>query len=498
MPVRGSLASLAMATTGCAPGHLKDANGVCRLVYVPEVLSPPTQMPPDDQRYEDQYQQELGMEQMPPAPSATPPPAPPPIDPGEFFPITDPGWAMPESSQPHMVATNVYPKGDSMFTTKQMIREGPFHYENPTSGYDDLIGVGNNPGGIHGRNPFYNVDDDLTKTQFNERWTAGGRLLPSSYEDYIVPLTDIIGYPGPKSDWSARGMPRDYGPVVQGVIPPWYGLDINSFGGYEDENKYWNTPEGQYQPDDFSWQYTGGPSFVEGAYSGPSPGLLGMDDEGDPYGGWIPGVDMRGSTNYTGDTKIMWGPGGKGYWIEGQSDMDEYGFNPLPPGPPSSVMQASEVIPGGWGASWVPYDQQLTTISDSITTPLPSIPSPSPMPMPMPIPDNSLPPPIEEYNSSPHGAGSTDQFESYLQHFPPGTYTHEGALQDFLGRPPNAQELYMLDLRNNQFNMPVIDPGDNQYNMPIIDSDNWEPPKNNDGLLGIVGGGLVDQPIWDA
>ena len=36
MSVRGSLASLAMATTGCPVGQLKDANGECRWVYVPE------------------------------------------------------------------------------------------------------------------------------------------------------------------------------------------------------------------------------------------------------------------------------------------------------------------------------------------------------------------------------------------------------------------------------------------------------------------------------
>jgi hypothetical protein len=131
-------------------------------------------------------------------------------------------------------------------------------------------------------------------------------------------------------------------------------------------------------------------------------------------------------------------------------------------------------------------DSLLTGGSDGITTPIPSIPSPTPMPMP--IPDNSLPTPIEEYNSSPHGAGSSDQFEYFLDSVPPGVYTHESMLQDFLGRPPNDQELYMLDLRNNQYNMPVIDP------------DSWEPPPNNNGLLGIVGGGLIPDagPISDS
>ena len=139
----------------------------------------------------------------------------------------------------------------------------------------------------------------------------------------------------------------------------------------------------------------------------------------------------------------------------------------------------------------------LTGGSDGVTTPLPTIPPPIPTPIPMPIPDNSLPAPIEEYNSSPHGAGSPDQFESFLDSVPPGVYTHESMLQDFLGRPPNAQELYMLDLRNNQFNMPVIDPGDDQYNMPVIDPYNWELPPNNDGLLGIVGGGIIDPgPVY--
>jgi len=41
MPVRGSLASLAMATTGCPVGQIKDANGECQWVYVPEQQAPP-------------------------------------------------------------------------------------------------------------------------------------------------------------------------------------------------------------------------------------------------------------------------------------------------------------------------------------------------------------------------------------------------------------------------------------------------------------------------
>ena len=40
MPVRGSLTSMAMATTGCPVGQIKDANGECRWVYVPELESP--------------------------------------------------------------------------------------------------------------------------------------------------------------------------------------------------------------------------------------------------------------------------------------------------------------------------------------------------------------------------------------------------------------------------------------------------------------------------
>jgi len=166
-------------------------------------------------------------------------------------------------------------------------------------------------------------------------------------------------------------------------------------------------------------------------------------------------------------------PGG-GYWSGGDI--------------PDKAMEYYESL-GREGLMGSDSSLPIIPISDSITTPLPSIPPPAPMPIPIPIPDNSLPPPIEEYNSSPHGAGSADQFEYFLDSVPPGVYTHESMLQDFLGRPPNAEELYMLDLHNNQFNMPVIDP-----TIP-----GWEPPKNNDGLLGIVGGGgLVDQPIWDA
>ena len=336
MPVRGSLASLAMATTGCAPGHLKDANGVCRLVYVPEVLSPPTQMPPDDQRYEDQYQKEPWMEQMPP-----PPPAPPPIDPGEFFPIDVP-------------------------PTEPLV-----------SYFRPGIGTG---WGEWDLSPIskYNMD-------YNDSQRSGGANDSQSGQRYLAP---------------------------PGKIPD-----------YMYANPHLNLPENPWP------EYADAEGYAEEAIQPFSRGPDGIT----PVWSWKTGSDG--------------------------------------------------LLTGGSGG---------------ITTPLPSIPSPSPMPMPMPIPDNSLPAPIEEYNSSPHGAGSSDQFESYLQHFPPGTYTHEGALQDFLGRPPNAQELYMLDLNNNQFNMPVIDPGDNQYNMPNVDPYNWELPPNNDGLLGIVGGGLVDQPIWDA
>jgi len=261
-----------------------------------------------------------------PIPYEPTPTTPLPTDPGEFFPIDDPSWD----------TTAVYPKGDSIFTTKTMIRDGPFVYESSTPGHDDHVGLLNN-----NRNPFYNLDDDFSKTKFNERWVSGlnpasGRILPSSYESYIVPFADITGYPGPRSTWSVEGMPREYEPVVSGVIPSWYGLDIHSFGGYGDENKYWNTPEGQYTPDDFRWQYAGGPSFVEGAYLGPSPGLSGLDDAGNPHQGWIPGVDARrGWVNvpsdwYAGEPRIMWGSDGEGYWIEGQSDIDKYGLNHSP------------------------------------------------------------------------------------------------------------------------------------------------------------------------
>lgn len=55
MPVNGSLASLALATTGCPPGQIKDAEGVCQWIYAPvdeaaaaAPVQPPPQQPPPE------------------------------------------------------------------------------------------------------------------------------------------------------------------------------------------------------------------------------------------------------------------------------------------------------------------------------------------------------------------------------------------------------------------------------------------------------------------
>mgnify|MGYP006081020203 CR=1 FL=1 len=449
MPVRGSLASLAMATTGCAPGHLKDANGVCRLVYVPEVLSPPTQMPPDDQRYEDQYQWGPGMEQMPPPPAA----APPPIDPGEFFPITDPGWSTPsEMRTPYSaLGTIQYPRDAVGLVDYVQDWERPGW----TAGdFEDagLFKIGaqlatTDPGGYFGDNKYPGVPI------IRNNWAERQRLLQEQIA--IMSPKGTEGrpqFPGPFEGDEARTARLKEVQDLRSDL-----MEQQQEWRLEDYNRLFKIGT----PYEIEWR--GGSQTGDNWKVAP--------EAGEHFGGW--GI-------YSGGTSGSFTPKG----------MEEY-YNSLGKGATAPLFD----IPEALRTVGVPWKAES---SDGITTPLPSIPSPSPMPMPMPIPDNSLPTPIEEYNSSPHGAGSTDQFESYLQHFPPGTYTHEGALQDFLGRPPNAQELYMLDLNNNQFNMPVIDPGDNQYNMPNVDPYNWELPPNNDGLLGIVGGGLVDQPIWDA
>jgi hypothetical protein len=246
-----------------------------------------------------------------------------------------------------------------------LLREGPYHYTNPGgTEYPDLIGVGD-----RGSDPFYKVDGEFSQTNYGTTWmTEPGRLLPESYSSYIVPFSEVTGFT--ESDlnqtpfWNQNTQLRnpstmewvDSRPLLEqvGIIPSWYGLDIPS-GGYTDDDKHWITPEGQYRPDDFRWQYSD-PSLMEGSYLSSTPGLLGLDENGDPYSGWIPGQGMRGQKSVSsGEPKVVWGPDGNAYWIESQADLDAYGFNPLPSGPPSSVMKASEAVAYP-DVSWVPYN----------------------------------------------------------------------------------------------------------------------------------------------
>jgi len=280
---------------------------------------------------------------------------PPPY---EEVPPTSPEPIAPEPSDPRYIAHTVYPKGRSVFAHMGLLREGPYVYDNPEG--ETHIGVNTNT--FHGGNPFYNLDPSLERTQYTPRWFTSAGLLPSSYENYIVPLSDVAGFT--EQDLQKYDLPNisalgdfasHHGGILDqvGVIPSWYGLDIPNLNYPED--RYYRTPEDAYISDDYVYEYQD-PGFVEGAYLGPDPGFFGYDESGEPYSGWIPGQTMRGSAGLFGGDKIWWGPEGNAYYIEGQADWDKYFPEGMPLGPPSSVVEVSDVEPYDPDTSWVPYN----------------------------------------------------------------------------------------------------------------------------------------------
>ena len=432
MPVRGSLASLAMATTGCPPGHIKDANGVCQWVYVPELEQMP---PPYDPGKEDTTGGEPIRSDYPP-PIA--PPTAPPIDPPIVITTNDPPPDYPPDYPPENYPPDYPPElgqGQGQdYPRTPYSALGTIQYPRDATGLVDYIQDWERPGWTTSdfRNAgLFKIGAQLATTDpggyFGDNKYPGVPVIRNNWAERQRLLQEQIAIMSPKG---TEGRPQFPGPFEGDEARTARLKEVQDLrSDLMEQQQAWRLQDyNQLFKIGTPYETTWNGGSVTGDNWKVAP------EAGEPFGGW--GI-------YSG--------GVAGSFLPAKED-----------GLLGMV---------GDGGS-----------SDGITTPLPSIPPPSPMPMPIPIPDNSLPPPIEEYNQSPHGAGSADQFESFLQSLKPGTYTHESVLQDFLGRPPNAKELYMLDLRNNEFNMPVIDPT----------RPGWEPPKNNDGLLGIVGGGLVD------
>ena len=131
----------------------------------------------------------------------------------------------------------------------------------------------------------------------------------------------------------------------------------------------------------------------------------------------------------------------------------------------------------------------IIPISDSVTTPLPDSILPPPEP-----PDYSSFPPLESYDFS--------GFESYVDSLPEGAYSYEGAIQDYIGRPltPNEKEMFTQqesNLGNIRNLFDVMSPEDYYSSTPILPPDSFI-PENNDGLMNIVGCGIIyPGPVMD-
>ena len=136
----------------------------------------------------------------------------------------------------------------------------------------------------------------------------------------------------------------------------------------------------------------------------------------------------------------------------------------------------------------------IIPISDSGTPPLPDSILPPPEEYIPETPDYSSFPPLESYDFS--------GFESYVDSLPEGAYSYEGAIQDYIGRPltPNEKEMFTQqesNLGNIRNLFDVMSPEDYYSSTPILPPDSFI-PENNDGLMNIVGGGIIDPgPVMD-
>jgi hypothetical protein len=135
----------------------------------------------------------------------------------------------------------------------------------------------------------------------------------------------------------------------------------------------------------------------------------------------------------------------------------------------------------------------IIPVSDSITTPLPDSGLLAPEEYIPETPDYSSFPPLDSYDFS--------EFESYVDSLPAGNHSYEGVVQDYIGRPLSPEESAMLSpehLKLGEIRNLFGEPEDYTSNMTIIDPGEPSPPPNSDGLMGIVGGGIVDPgPVFD-
>lgn len=135
----------------------------------------------------------------------------------------------------------------------------------------------------------------------------------------------------------------------------------------------------------------------------------------------------------------------------------------------------------------------IIPISDSTTTPLPDSGLLPPEEYIPETPDYSSFPTLDSYDFS--------GFESYVDSLPAGNHSYEGVIQDYIGRPLSPEERAMLSPEHSKLgeirNL-FGEPEDYISNMPMIDPGEPSPPPNSDGLMGIVGGGIIDPgPVFD-
>jgi hypothetical protein len=136
----------------------------------------------------------------------------------------------------------------------------------------------------------------------------------------------------------------------------------------------------------------------------------------------------------------------------------------------------------------------IIPISDSITTPLEDSTLPPPEEYIPETYDESSFPPLESYDFS--------GFGSYLDSLPSGAITYEDAVQNYIGRPLTSSEEQMFiqqesNLGNIRNLFDIMSPEDYYSSTPIITPDSFI-PQNNDGLMNIVGGGIIDPgPVMD-
>ena len=136
----------------------------------------------------------------------------------------------------------------------------------------------------------------------------------------------------------------------------------------------------------------------------------------------------------------------------------------------------------------------IIPISDSITTPLEDSTLPPPQEYIPETYDESLFAPLESYDFS--------GFGSYLDSLPSGAITYEDAVQNYIGRPLTSSEEQMFiqqesNLGNIRNLFDIMSPEDYYSSTPIIPPDSFI-PQNNDGLMNIVGGGIIDPgPVMD-